>query len=125
MCWKGEPGESGAINSENNAITEQIFCVLQANQDAPAEGDSMSGESVTGEKSIPGDIGDPGIGYYLDSCFSEELLIKSVRNILNLAKIDKLSDTHGNTWYRFPYFGIPQIEKLVSEYEAVLAHKAD
>ena len=80
---------------------------------------------ATGEPASPGIIGDPGIGYYLDSCFSEEDLVQSVRDILGFAKIDKLIDTHGNTWYKFPYFGIPQIEKLVSEYENMLRHKAD
>ena len=74
--------------------------------------------------SSPGNIGDPGIDFYTGEGFSGERLIESVRNILNLAKTDELSDTHGNTWYQFPYFGIPQIEKLVSEYEAVLAHNS-
>ena len=74
--------------------------------------------------SSPGNIGDPGIDFYTGEGFSGEELIESVRNILNLAKTDKLSDTNGNTWYRFPYYGLPQIEKLLSEYEAVLAHNS-
>lgn len=71
------------------------------------------------------DIGDPGIGYYLGDSFSKEMLLESVRNLLKLASIDKLNDQHGNTWYKFPYYGLPQIDKLVSEYEAMLSHKAD
>ena len=70
------------------------------------------------------DIGDPGIGYYLGDSFSKEMLLESVRNLLKLASIDKLNDQHGNTWYKFPYYGLPQIDKLVSEYEAMLTHKA-
>ena len=72
-----------------------------------------------------GDKGDPGIGYYLGDSFSKEMLLESVRNLLKLASIDKLSDQNGNTWYKIPYYGLSQIEKLVSEYEDMLTHKAD